>query len=380
MTPLSLMIALAVVAAILGCIDFYRNHTAAPPIPIDWRGILARLPLPMLALAASYGVYSFALLFVPEWVAITQAAAFELTYVGLAVTQGLGEQQRKRATGISIGAVAASIIYNTLAGWFHAQPQLLVNATAISWLCLAILHGAPLAWVAYLVADLLLHSGAQTTLQGQTQVDEIEEALGAPVLVQIAQANQRISGFVYVLQSQSDGHKIGCATDVEKRLRQIASFVPFDVAVVHTIFSRDMYATEARMHRYFDLAGKRINGEWFALTSVDVSAIRAIETSDIDAVFERALGLLAKEGLRDKEFDGAFWLQQASAKKPKEYPTESLAPVLEVAQEDQAIRYECPWCHNELASKQAKGSAARYGCENVACPGRSNRKEVRKAA
>jgi hypothetical protein len=125
---------------------------------IDWRGVLARLPLPMLALAASYGVYSFALLFVPPWVAITQAAAFELTYVGLAVTQELTDPQRKRATGISIGAVAASIIYNTLAGWFHAQPQLLEHATAIAWLCLAILHGAPLAWVAYLVADLLLHT------------------------------------------------------------------------------------------------------------------------------------------------------------------------------------------------------------------------------
>jgi len=152
------MIALAVVAAVLGGIDFYRNRTAAPSIPVDWRSLLARLPLPMLALAASYGVYSFALLFVPPWVAVVQAAAFELTYVGLAVTQGLDVPQRKRATHISIGAVAASIIYNTLAGWFHAQPQLLLDANAIAWLCLAILHGAPLAWVAYLVADLLLHS------------------------------------------------------------------------------------------------------------------------------------------------------------------------------------------------------------------------------
>lgn len=125
---------------------------------IDWRGVLARLPLPMLALAASYGVYSFALLFVPNWVAIVQAAAFELTYVGLAVTQGMDGAQRTRATGISIGAVVASIIYNTLAGWFHAQPQLLASAGAEAWLCLAVLHGAPLAWVAYLVADLLLHS------------------------------------------------------------------------------------------------------------------------------------------------------------------------------------------------------------------------------
>jgi hypothetical protein len=129
-----------------------------PGGPIDARGVLARLPLPMLALAASYGVYSFATLFVPPLVAATQAAAFELTYIGLAVTRGLGPEQRRRATAISVGAVVASIVYNTLAGWFHRQPELLDGARPEAWLMFAILHGAPLAWVAYLVADLLLHS------------------------------------------------------------------------------------------------------------------------------------------------------------------------------------------------------------------------------
>lgn len=123
-----------------------------------WRVILARAPLPMLALAASWGVYEFSALFVPQAVAVIQAAAFECTYVGLAVSQGFDVKQRKRATLISIGAVMASIIYNSLAGWFTRQPQLLVNTTAIADLMLAILHGLPLAWVAYLVADLLLHS------------------------------------------------------------------------------------------------------------------------------------------------------------------------------------------------------------------------------
>lgn len=125
---------------------------------INWRMVLARLPLPLLALAASYGVYQFALLFVPPWVAIVQASAFECTYIGLAVTQGLSADQRKRATAISIGAVVTSIVYNTLAGWFHRQPALLQDAPPVSWLAFAILHGAPLAWVAYLVADLLLHT------------------------------------------------------------------------------------------------------------------------------------------------------------------------------------------------------------------------------
>lgn len=203
MTSLQIMIALAGLAAVLGAIDFYRNHTAAPPIAINWRDVLARLPLPMLALAASYGVYSFALLFVPEWVAVVQAAAFELTYVGLAVTQGLGEQQRKRATGISIGAVAASIIYNTLAGWFQAQPQLLTHASALAWLCLAVLHGAPLAWVAYLVADLLLHDQAVTVTANPPQTTKDEgprtEDTPQPTARQVAVSAKELAAYLPIL-------------------------------------------------------------------------------------------------------------------------------------------------------------------------------------
>lgn len=139
---------------------------------MKWRLFLARLPLPMLALAASYGVYSFAQLFVPLGIAIIQAAAFELTYIGLAVTRDLSGDDRRRATTISIGAVVASIIYNTLAGWFHRQPALLDQASPIAWLMFAILHGAPLAWVAYLVADLLLHTNTKQPL------DALPERLG----------------------------------------------------------------------------------------------------------------------------------------------------------------------------------------------------------
>jgi len=87
----------------------------------------------------------------------------------------LSEGARKRATTISIGAVVASIIYNTLSGWFYRQPQLLEQASPLAWLALAILHGAPLAWVAYLVSDLLLHSGS-------AGVPELPPAVEAPVV------------------------------------------------------------------------------------------------------------------------------------------------------------------------------------------------------
>lgn len=122
-----------------------------------WRPFIARLPLPALALAASYGVYSFNLLFVPVWVALVSAAAFELTYVGLAVSE-VSTASRKRASIIAGSAVGVSIVYNTLAGLFHRRPDLLVNPELWIDATLAVLHGLPLAIVAYNVAQLLLHT------------------------------------------------------------------------------------------------------------------------------------------------------------------------------------------------------------------------------
>ena len=49
----------------------------------DWRELLARLPLPTLALAASWGVYQFNLLFLPAFFAVVSAASFELVYIAL---------------------------------------------------------------------------------------------------------------------------------------------------------------------------------------------------------------------------------------------------------------------------------------------------------
>jgi hypothetical protein len=127
-------------------------------IRVHWRTILSHAPLPMLALAASYGVYQYALLFVPHWVAVTQAAAFEATYIGLSVVRVPEEDRRVLATRISFAAVAVSVVYNSAAGYFHRNPNALIGLSFYEELGLAVAHGAPLAIVAYLVADLLLHT------------------------------------------------------------------------------------------------------------------------------------------------------------------------------------------------------------------------------
>lgn len=143
-----------------------------------WREVLARLPLPLLALAASYGVYSYAQIYVPGWIALVQAGAFELTYIGLSVIKNLELSQQRRARKIGLGAVIVSIIYNSLAGLFERRPDLLHEVPLPVEVVLAALHGAPLAWVAYLVADLLLHSKSSYHPQGDIDHEAVEEEEG----------------------------------------------------------------------------------------------------------------------------------------------------------------------------------------------------------
>lgn len=122
-----------------------------------WAFWLSILPLPMLGLAASYGVFYFSAFFLPTPVAIAEAAAFELTYIGLTALRGLSEYQAKRAQVVAKAAVIVSVAYNSLAGVMHLQPGWFENlAPAWVWV-LGIVHGAPLAILAYQVAILLLH-------------------------------------------------------------------------------------------------------------------------------------------------------------------------------------------------------------------------------
>jgi 4-amino-4-deoxy-L-arabinose transferase-like glycosyltransferase len=158
----------------------------------DW---LARLPLPMLALAAAYGVFEYNRLFVPMWVAFVSAAAFELTYVALAFT---ATNDPRRATAVSLAAVIVSVLYNVLAALFVRRPALLVDTPLWGDVLLATLHGAPLAIVAYNVAALLFHRESEvkrvadsaalsTMLATPVQAQQLTVNIEAPAPVSDAQ-------------------------------------------------------------------------------------------------------------------------------------------------------------------------------------------------
>jgi hypothetical protein len=111
------------------------------------------LPIALLALSASYGIYSFSLLFVPWLVALITALSFELVYCTLVFIDS------SKAKPVSIMAVIVSVLWNIGHSLFVLYPASLemVYSSLVLSVILAAIHGVPLATLAYLVADVSLH-------------------------------------------------------------------------------------------------------------------------------------------------------------------------------------------------------------------------------
>lgn len=82
-------------------------------------------------------------------------------------------------------------------------------------------------------------------------------------------------GLVYLLKIEDrDEYKIGVTTNLDKRVTQLSTQMPFELEIINTIKSNDIYQLESELHSKFE--DKNINGEWFELTNRDISYIKKI--------------------------------------------------------------------------------------------------------
>jgi hypothetical protein len=88
---------------------------------------------------------------------------------------------------------------------------------------------------------------------------------------------QSKEGFVYILKC-GPYYKIGLSQVVDKRVEQLSTIPPFDVELIYTIETDDMYGLESSLHNKF--SEKRKNGEWFELEGADLEYIKGLEAQD----------------------------------------------------------------------------------------------------
>jgi hypothetical protein len=97
----------------------------------------------------------------------------------------------------------------------------------------------------------------------------------------IAKTLSRLSphpGFIYLVQAIAPQtyYKIGLSIDPVKRIETMGVKLPFPITPLHFISTNDTYRAEKQLHDRF--ASKRLSGEWFALSNMDVQEITNLYT------------------------------------------------------------------------------------------------------
>ena len=85
-----------------------------------------------------------------------------------------------------------------------------------------------------------------------------------------SRASKKQSGEVYLIKA-NNFYKIGATSNVKRRISEISTSIPFEISIITTITTDDMYKLEASLHDRF--SEKRVNGEWFILEQSDVDYI-----------------------------------------------------------------------------------------------------------
>lgn len=112
------------------------------------------------------------------------------------------------------------------------------------------------------------------------------------------------AGYVYLLQAgDMYRFKIGCASDLHKRLISLRTASPVQLHLLGAIKTTDMYAEEGKWHRLF--ASSRAIGEWFDLDEKQFLGVaRKFRAKYVIRPRDRSLDDLRIEGTYYISLDG----------------------------------------------------------------------------
>ena len=88
--------------------------------------------------------------------------------------------------------------------------------------------------------------------------------------------NKKTKGLVYLIKiDDREQYKIGVTANLEKRMDQLGTKMPFKLEIINVIKSKNIYALEKKLHNKFE--NENISGEWFILGKKDIEYIKSVK-------------------------------------------------------------------------------------------------------
>jgi hypothetical protein len=113
----------------------------------------------------------------------------------------------------------------------------------------------------------------------------IDPELTKLALLEARETLDRVNvGTVYILGSSTSYYKIGRTTNLQKRLHNFGVKLPFEVWLAMSIRCLDHVWAEKYLHAVF--GKKRVNGEWFTLSDIDIRIVSFLGDENYDMKWE----------------------------------------------------------------------------------------------